>query len=410
MSPLEKTTALPYVGVRLPSWAGFASPVWEGLHEAATIAEGWRYEIDGRKSMGEVPEVSLDHTWTGQGMITFRLEEQEAEAWKASGVAVVNLSTEGPSPDIPRVIPNNIQAGEIAAIHLAENDLPNFAYLGRETSLHGESRWASGMRRVYSEDREKGFVGYLRKAGHTTHTHNLSGHALWKKNAWKAVRAEIKTFLARLPLPCGIFAADDQLAIAVIQAARELNLDIPHQLSILGFGNDPELCFTAFPPLSTVAYPGQAIGFHAAQTLEKLMAGKRVPKVLRVPVLNVMERGSSAFFPTRDPDVSKLVNYIRKRAPGHPLQVAELVEISPWGITTLKKKMRKVLGHGPKEEIKRVRVRRLKELLSNTDMSVSEISRIMGFGSHQDMSRFLSRESGLSPTDFRARTKQRGSR
>ena len=407
MSSTEKTEPLPHIGVRLPSWAGFASQIWEGLHEAATIAGGWRYEIDGRKSMGEVPKISLDHTWTGEGMITFRLEEQEAKAWKSSGVPVVNLSSEGPSPGIPRVIPNNIQAGKIAAKHLAENGLPNFSFLGRETTLHRDHLWASGMKRVYSEDRKKGFVDYLHEAGHSPHSHNLSGHALWKKNSWKAVRAEIKTFLASLPLPCGIFAADDQLAIVVIQAARELDLDIPHQISVLGFGNDPELCFTASPPLSTVAYPGQSIGFNAAQTLKNLMAGKHVPLVVQVPVTNVMERGSSAFFPTEDSDVSRLLNYIRKRAPSHPLRVAELIEISPWGITTLKKKMRKVLGHGPKEEIKRVRVRRLKELLSNTDMSISEISQIMGFGSHQDMSRFLLRESGFSPTDFRVRTKQR---
>lgn len=405
MSSLDKSPSLPLVGVRFPSWAGFTTHVWEGLHEAATIGGGWRYEIDGRKSMGEIPEVSLDRTWTGEGMITFRLEKDEANAWKESGINVVNISSEGPSPGIPRVIPDNRQAGALAARHLIENGLPHFAFIGRATSLHGESRWASGDDRIYSKEREAGFSKHLRKAGHAVCSHHLSGHQLWKKNAWKAVREEIKQFIKNLPLPCGVFAADDQLAIAVMQAARELNLDIPHQIATVGFGNDPELCFTALPPLSSVAYPGYAIGFHAAQTLEKLMKGNRVPKILRVPVQNVIERGSSAFFPTRDPEVSKLVNYIRKKAPGHPLQVSELVEVCPWGITTLKKKMRAVLGHGPKEEIKRVRVRRLKDLLTNTEMSIAKISQVMGFGSHQDMSRFLSRESGLSPTDFRNQTR-----
>ena len=397
----------PHIGVRIPYWAGFAGGIWEGLREAATIAGGWRFVIDDARTLGELPQVTFDRHWRGDGMITFRLTDEEAGAWHEAGIPVVNLSSEGPSPASPRVLPDNRQAGHLAAGHLADAGLAHFAFVGRQTSLHDQNAWASGLPRRYSSERGEGFRDGLEQRGFVPRLHLLGGHELWRKNAWKAIRKEVVQFLRTLPLPCGIFAADDQLALVVMQAARSIGIEIPQSLAVLGFGNDPEFCFTAFPPLSSVAYPGKAIGLHAARTLENLIQGNSTRQSIHVPITTVVERGSSAFLPSHDPVVAKLLQFIRAEAPSRPVQVAELPELTPWGLTTVKKKIQAVLGHGPKEEIKRVRLTRLKDLLATTDLALAEISSTMGFGSPQDMTRFFVRETGLTPSDFRNRSRSR---
>jgi LacI family transcriptional regulator len=393
--------------VRIPSWVGFASGIWEGLFEAATIAGGWHFVIDGVRTLGELPQIPFDANWRGDGLITFRMTDEEADAWREAGMPVVNLSSEGPSPGCPRVIPDNFQAGRLAAEHLLATGVPNLAYVGRQTSLFAENIWASGLPRRYSIERWEGFNQGARQRGATPRFHLLAGYELWKKNAWKKVQREIADFLETLALPCGIFAADDQLALVVMRAARSIGLDVPHSLAVLGFGNDPEYCFTALPPLSSIAYPGKAVGLHAARTLEEMIEGKPAPEIVRVPVTSVAERGSSAFLPSHDPAVARILQFIREEAPRRPVQVGELPELAPWGLTTLKKKIRAVLGHGPKEEIQRVRLARLKDLLATTDHPLSEIAASMGFGSPQDMTRFFAREHGCTPSEFRAKSRSR---
>jgi LacI family transcriptional regulator len=411
-SPVPKTSSHHssrrfHVGVRFPSWVGFANRVWEGLFEAATIAGGWRFEIDQTKSLGELPLVVFDKNWRGDGLITFRMTDEEGQAWHKAGMPVVNLSSEGHSPWSPRVIPDNHQAGRLAVAHLLDAGLPNLAYVGRQTSLFADGVWASGLPRRYSLERWEGFREAAEQRGMPVRFHLLAGHELWKKDAWQDVQREIAVFLRTLPLPCGVFVADDQLGLVVMMAARTLGIEIPQSLSVLGFGNDLESCLTALPALSSIVYPGKAIGLHAARTLEDMIEGKRVPEMIRVPVTSVIGRGSSAFLPSLDPVVSKLVQFIREEAPKRPLQVAELPELTPWGLSTMKKKIHAVLGHGPKKEIQRVRLARLKDLLATTDQPLSQVATTMGFGSSQDMSRFFLREAGVTPSEFRAASRSR---
>ncbi|WP_233096192.1 LacI family DNA-binding transcriptional regulator [Alicyclobacillus sp. SO9] len=66
--------------------------------------------------------------------------------------------------------------------------------------------------------------------------------------------------------PTAIFAANDLMAVGVYQAARELGLDIPHELSVLGYNDDP-LCTYLVPELTTIDLANKDIGYQAAKTL-----------------------------------------------------------------------------------------------------------------------------------------------
>jgi LacI family transcriptional regulator len=86
-----------------------------------------------------------------------------------------------------------------------------------------------------------------------------------------------------LPRPTAIFACNDLMAFGVLQAARELNLRCPEDLSIAGFDS---LEFTKFtdPSLTSVYQPGYQLGATAARLLLQRVDGMRfAPKKLLLP-------------------------------------------------------------------------------------------------------------------------------
>ena len=73
--------------------------------------------------------------------------------------------------------------------------------------------------------------------------------------------------LLALPIPpTAIFAASDEIARGVLQAAREKSVEVPARLSVVGFNGLP-LQEPSDPPLTTVRQPLEAIGKEAAKLL-----------------------------------------------------------------------------------------------------------------------------------------------
>lgn len=90
------------------------------------------------------------------------------------------------------------------------------------------------------------------------------------------------TMIRNNPGMTAIFATTDMLAIGVMHAAHALDLDLPKDLSILGYDGVLESTVT-FPILSTIAQPIHEMGQLAATTLIDHMTG--VSKTPRQVVL-----------------------------------------------------------------------------------------------------------------------------
>ncbi len=80
-----------------------------------------------------------------------------------------------------------------------------------------------------------------------------------------------KDLLAMSKPPTAIFAGNDEMAIGVMKAARDAGLDVPFDLSIVGFDDLP-MASRVWPNLTTVRLPIRDMGRMAA---EKLTARSR---------------------------------------------------------------------------------------------------------------------------------------
>jgi DNA-binding LacI/PurR family transcriptional regulator len=78
--------------------------------------------------------------------------------------------------------------------------------------------------------------------------------------------------VARPDRPTAILAMSDRLAIGVMSAAREARIDVPRDLSVVGF-NDTETAARARPALTTVRQPLRLKGYAAARLILDAPAG-----------------------------------------------------------------------------------------------------------------------------------------
>ena len=399
--PLMNRTFRKLVGIRFPQWSSYGPRTMEGVVEFMRQHEMWRLATE-NDSFGEMEAVKIDEHWRGDGLILFRATERELASYRERGTAVVLTSTEGPDLGYPRVVPDNAEIGRLAALHLIECQLPHFAFLARGETFYREEQFAPGLR-VYARQRLKGFRAGLLEYRHEPVVHYLRGWPLWESHGWREVQTEVMAFLESLPQPCGLFVADDSLAAVVLRAADMLGRQVPEQLAVIGYGDDPAYCFSTFPALSSIEHPAREMGRQAAELLWKQMAGETVEHgSVIVPVSRVITRESSDMLAIAHPEIRELVRHIRLRAPHEAVRVSELVDLTTLSMTTIKERFAASLGHGPKEEIQRVRVRHLKHLLSDPALTLAEIARRMQFGSAHELSRFFLAETGQRPSDFRS--------
>lgn len=93
--------------------------------------------------------------------------------------------------------------------------------------------------------------------------------------------------------PTAIFAANDLMAIGVMQALRERGIDIPREIAVVGF-DDISAARLVTPSLTTVAQFQADMGVRAAEIMMERLRGSRAGAgtVLEMPFM-LVERGST---------------------------------------------------------------------------------------------------------------------
>lgn len=85
----------------------------------------------------------------------------------------------------------------------------------------------------------------------------------------------IEKLFEQYPDMDAVFVGNDQMALAVLQAACQQGLNIPRDLGVVGFDNIPESAFF-FPPLTTVQQDQHAVGKVAVEeTIAMIESGRQ---------------------------------------------------------------------------------------------------------------------------------------
>ena len=101
-----------------------------------------------------------------------------------------------------------------------------------------------------------------------------------------------RRFLGATPRPTAIVCGNDVIAAGALTAVRSLGLEVPADVSVIGF-DDIDLALVVDPPLTTVHVPHRRMGKAAASLLLQLRARERDVRNV-VFETTLVERGSLA--------------------------------------------------------------------------------------------------------------------
>lgn len=129
-------------------------------------------------------------------------------------------------------------------------------------------------------------------------------------------RPRLAKFLATLEQPAAVLAANDMRAVEVVSAAKMAGIPVPGRLSVLGIDNDPYVCESVAPGISSIEPDFHAEGKAAAELLDRMMRSRK-PKAKRhlfFGVKRVVLRESTPHLPPSGILVARAREFIEKHA------------------------------------------------------------------------------------------------
>ncbi|MFD4143937.1 LacI family DNA-binding transcriptional regulator [Streptomyces sp. NPDC058572] len=209
---------------------------------------------------------------------------------RSQGVPFVLVDGFSPEVQAPFISPDDRGAMHLAVTHLVS--------LG-----HTRLGLALGPRRFVPVQRKiEGFVEALRdRLGLDAHTvgTELIEHSLYTLEGGQAAAAQL------MDRGCtAVVCASDMMALGAIRAARQRGLEVPDDISVVGFDDSPLIAFTD-PPLTTVRKPVPAMGQATVRTLLEEIGGNGTSEAQRrapvhgefVFMPELVVRGSTASAP-----------------------------------------------------------------------------------------------------------------
>ena len=235
---------------------------WAGASHGPYAPTGWEHGLLGRLA-GSLIDGAIMVTPSSQS--------------RSGTFPVVAVDPHKIDPTLPSVSVDDECGARSAVTHLVELGHRRIGYLGGREDL--ESAHA----------RERGFRAAMVEAGLPVDEH------LVQRGDYTATGAEVPAIhlLDQLEPPTAVVAANDVSALEVIQAAEERGMQVPRDLSVVGFDNIPEATQHGHG-LTTVAQPLQEIGSKALQMLLLLLDGRTLDEMHVQMPTRLVVRGSTA--------------------------------------------------------------------------------------------------------------------
>lgn len=360
------------IGVVMPINAALYHNSMRAISEEVNKSRRWTVKVF------DSFDINVDHVrkWEPDALLA-RAARRDLIRLTQFGVPMVTTLMESPLPGVPNVTADEYQIGSVAAQHFLSRRFKNLAVVGD--------------RRAWSIERHRGFCDVAREQ---------VGVLAYKETDVQKTD-ELPEWLHSLPKPLGVLACNDVLGISLLDACAKAKLRVPHDVAVLGVDNFEYVCDLTDPPMSSVINPIGEITYRAFRMLDAMLRGQSVEPVNHsVTSPGIVTRASTETSGVEDTDVALALEYMRANL-ANDIGVEDVVAALSFSRRRLEYKFREVLGCTPLEEIHRLRIEHAQELLSRTNLSVSEIATRCGFSSLSQFSTVFHRVAECAPTKYR---------
>ena len=373
----------------------YARGLLEGVVTYVRKHDPWSLDLPEMRR-GEVPRGWLGR-WRGDGIVARIENAATARAVASTKLPVVDVSAARHLSHIPWVETDDDAVARLAVEHFVERGFKQFAFCG--DSRFNWSRW-----------RCEHFVRRTSEFGATC--------ALFESRRTRRLRDDgdearrLRRWVTTLPKPIGILACYDIQAQRLLDACRDVDVAVPEEVAVLGVDDDRLLCDLCSPPLSSIVPDAPQAGYVAAELLDRMLRGEKVSAdEHRVPPRGVAARQSTDVLAVDDRAVATAVRFIRERA-CDDIRVDDVLARVPLSRRVLESRFYKLLGRTPHDEILRIKLERVKQLLAETDLKLEAVADRAGFRHVEYLSVVFKRVVGVPPSRWRrqatSRTPTRG--
>ena len=334
------------------------------------------------------------------GVTAQSLSRRDAEIVASMNVPVVlrepppeMLEPGHPLANSPYVKVNSYGVGVVAANYYLARSYRSFAYVGDTLGMY------------WSAERRQGFEDTLKKAGFGCAVYDrLSKHERRSRNA---ERPRMIRFLQGLPKPTAIFAAMDERARLILDVCAEIGIGVPEEIAVLGVDDDPILCESSVPTLSSIRMGCFRRGQKAAEILDNLMHGRPVQQtnVVMEP-LSVVTRESTGYDAMRNSVIARALRFIHSEACRRRIGVADVVQAAGGSRRYVEQRFRKHLNASVRDIILRTKLERAQALLEESNLSIGEIAEQCGNMNESHLAVLFKKATGLSMSDYRKRNRE----
>ena len=214
-----------------------------------------------------------------EGVIYAASYHREVGGFEPLQLPSVMVNCFNPDGSLPTVIPDEERGGHSVGAHLIALGHRRIAYLTLSLEIEATRLRLAGLIRA------------LRESGLTV-PDNLATQGQSGTGAFDQEEAFVaaKALLSRAVRPTAIFCGNDEMAMQVYNAASELGIAIPGDLSVVGFDDHRLFSEGLRPGLTTVALPYVLMGRLAVDVL----LGSANPKLSRVECPLVLRHSTAA--------------------------------------------------------------------------------------------------------------------
>jgi LacI family transcriptional regulator len=375
----KPSSEVPSIAISIETATSWGRRIIAGILDYAREHGPWHVHIEPQMpdDVFRPPEgVKLDGIIARVGSSAF------AESLKATRLPVVNVSSirlEGHA--FPRVIGSLEGTSRFAADLFRSRGFVHYAYVGNPAKDYVQTQFHA-FERVLGQ---KGFT--------CAFFNQLDRHS------------ELIEWLRSLPKPVAVLCWGPSVGRRVIDGCLSAGIAVPHDVAVLGSDYDELLSEASYPPQSGVRFAGEQIGSLAASILDGLMHGRKPAQThIEVDPLGVVEKLSTDTLAVPDARMAEVIRFILKNS-HEPISVDDVLKANPMARRSMERRFRKIFGCSVAEQIRQVRLNQARLMLAGTNEPITLIAEKCGFASYTYLSRVFKESTGMSPRDFRARSR-----
>ena len=365
--------------------------ILRGIARYARLHGSWEFYLTPGDFQQALPKMK---EWEGTGIIARIQDEKTAAAIAETRLPVVALDIPGKlretkpySTRFCELRSDSVSAVMLAADHFLERHFTRFAFVGN----HGQ---------VWSQLRQNALENYLYTKGVSLEIYQVPVKS-GKQIPWVTEQPCLEHWLQTLTKPIALLACNDQRGREVLEACQSAGINVPLEIAVMGIDNDELLCDLSNPSLTSIAMNTERGGYLAAELLDKMMSGQKTKnQVIVVEPLYVVPRRSTDVASIEDRDIAAAMQYIYNNV-GQALTVDEIARQVFLSKRSLQMRFKNIFGRTISSEIREVKLNRARSLLQETDLSISEISELTGFGTTSYLIQSFRESFGMTPSKYR---------